>query len=413
MKILHIITESNLGGAQRNTLLTVRGLARQGHDVHLACGPYGPGDATALIREARAFGVTVWTIPELIRPIRPKQDIAAALAITRLLRREKYDVVHTHSTKAGMIGRVVAWLCRVPVIVHTFHGVPFDTRRENWKTRMCFVAERFFCLFCHKLVSVGEVLRGELIEHRVARPAKLVTVHSGVDFSSLDPCKDAQPVRRALGLPDDAKVVGFVGRLAEQKAPDVLVQAFALVKARVPAAHLLMVGEGPLHDQLQDMIRELGLDGKGRTQGSPLRCVHLLGERRDVPDLLAAMHVFALPSRWEGVGRALTEAMYMKRPVVTTGVNGVPELVQDRATGLIIRGDDPADAADKITELLCNRPLADALGQAGHERVRTLMSAEAMVDETIRLYQEFAPQTPSPEPRQGGRRVWNMRQAES
>ena len=402
MKILHIITESNLGGAQRNTLLTIRGLVRQGYDVHLACGPFGPGDATALIREAQACGVTVWTIPALIRSIRPKQDFVAALAIARLLRRERYDVVHTHSTKAGMIGRVVAWLCRVPVIIHTFHGVPFDTRRENWKTRLCFITERFFCLFCHRLVSVGEVLRGELIEHGVVRPAKVVTVHSGVDFSSLVPGLDPLRVRRALGLPDDAKVVGFVGRLAEQKAPEVLVQAFASVKALVPSAHLLMIGEGPLHDHLRNMIHELKLDG----------CVHLLGERTDVPDLLAAMHVFALPSRWEGVGRALTEAMYMKLPVVTTGVNGVPELVQDRTTGLIIRGDDPADAADRITELLGDRRLADSLGQAGHERARTLMSAEAMVDETIRLYQEFAPQTSPSEPRQGGRRVWNMRQAE-
>ena len=445
MKVLHVITESNLGGAQRNTLLTIRGLVRQGYEVHLACGPYGPGDATALIREAQACGVTVRIIPELIRPICPRKDIAAALAIARLLRREKYDVVHTHSTKAGMIGRVIAWLCRVPVIVHTFHGVPFDTRSENWKTRLCFLAERFFCLFCHRLVSVGEVLRGELIEHGVARAEKVVTVHSGVDFSSLNPGTDARAVRRALGLPDDAKVVGFVGRLAEQKAPEVLVRAFALVKPRVPEAHLLMVGEGPLHEQLENMIRELKLDGEGRTQGSPLRpiehdkpgersgspirpvehdkpgehngspirCVHLLGERTDVPDLLAAMDVFALPSRWEGVGRALTEAMYMKLPVVTTGVNGVPELVRDRVTGLTIRGDDPADAADKITEVLRNRQLAATLGQAGHDRVRTLMSAEAMVDDTIRLYQELASRIPSFETRQGGRRVWDMRQTES
>ena len=409
MKILHVITESNLGGAQRNTLLTIRGLAELGCEVHLACGAYGPGDATALVREAEESGIKVWQITSLARPVNLKRDLAASFALARLLRREKYDVVHTHSTKAGMIGRVVAWLCRTPVIIHTFHGVPFDTRRENWKTRLCFIAERFFCLFCHRLVSVGDVLRGELIEHRVARAAKIVTIHSGVDFSSLEPgsldaAADPQAIRRELGLPEGAKVVGFVGRLAEQKAPDILLTAFALVRKQVPAAHLLMIGEGPLHGRLAAQVHGQGLEG----------CVHLLGERSDVPRLLAAMHVFALPSRWEGVGRSLTEAMYMRLPAVTTGVNGVPELVQDRETGLIIKGDDPADAAEKIVMLLGDPGLARTLGQAAHEKVKNLMSAEVMVDQTMKLYSELAQQLSLPRKTQGGKqRVWNMRHVEN
>ena len=402
MKVLHVITESNLGGAQRNTLLSIRGLASRGCEVHLACGPYGPGDATALIREAEASGIKVWTIRSLVRRIDPRHDAAAALALARLLRREKYDVVHTHSTKAGMLGRAAAWLCRVPVIIHTFHGVPFDTRRDNWKTRLCFISERFFCLFCHKLVSVGEVLRGELIAHRVAKPGKIETIRSGVDFATLDAPADRAAVRRELGLPERARVIGFVGRLAEQKAPDVLLDAFALVRKALPDAHLVLVGEGPLHDQLAAAAARLHLSG----------CVHLLGERADVPRVMAALDLFALPSRWEGVGRALTEAMYMKLPVVSTGVNGVPELVQDEVTGLIIKGDDPADAAEKIVRLLTDTELARALGLAAHDRVKSLMSSETMVEAIMNLYRKLAHQDAvEPEASQGGKHVWDMRQA--
>jgi len=384
LKILHVITESNLGGAQRNTLLTIRGLVQRGFDVHLVCGPYGPGDATALIREAALCGATVRPMPSLVRPIKPLTDLRALRELYSLMRRERYDVVHTHSTKAGMLGRVAAWLARVPVIIHTFHGVPFDTRRPSWKTKMCFATERFFCRFCHSLVSVGETLRRELVENRVAAPDRIVTVHSGVDFSLLNPSQDPSPVRRELGLPEHAPVIGFVGRLAEQKAPEVLLEAFAIVAAKLPEARLVYVGEGPLHDAVCEQAQRLGLAAR----------VHLLGERGDVPWLLAAMDVFALPSRWEGVGRALTEAMYMKRPVLSTGVNGVPELVQDGVTGVIVKGDDPQDLARKLLIVLQDSAAARSLGQAAHERVKELMSAETMVEKTVALYRNLSGERP-------------------
>ena len=402
MKILHVITESNLGGAQRNTLLTVQGLVKHGYEVHLACGPYGPGDATALIREAVKAGVCVRPLPSLVRPIKPLKDLQAAWALLHLMRTECYDVVHTHSTKAGMLGRLTAWLVGVPVIIHTFHGVPFDTRRPTWSTRLCFLSERLLCLFCDKLASVGEVLREELIANRVASPDKIVTVRSGVDFSQLDPASDAGNVRRELGLPASAPVIGFVGRLAEQKAPEVLLHAFAKIANELPEARLLYVGEGPLHGELEAAAQRLGLADR----------VHLLGERHDVPQLLAVMDLFALPSRWEGVGRALTEAMYMRRPVLTTGVNGVPELVQDGVTGVFVKGDDPSDLALKAVRVLKDPALAASLGQAAHRRVKELMSAESMVQNTIAMY-ECLFDRKAIEASGGARRVWNMRQTES
>ena len=400
MKVLHVITESNLGGAQRNTLLTLRGIVANGGEAHLACGPHGPGDETALIREAEKSGVTVWKVRSLVRRVDPIRDLAAFLVLMRIMIRQDYDIVHTHSFKAGLLGRLAASLLRVPVIVHTFHGVPFDTRSESWKTRLCFRMERLLCRMCHRLVSVGEVLRHELIAHRVARPEKIATVRSGVDFSLFDRIPGERAVREELGVPADAPIVGFVGRLAEQKAPEILLEAFIIVKRCAPGAHLLFIGEGPKRDELLKMITP---DLRGS--------VHLLGERQDVPRLLAAMDVFALPSRWEGVGRALTEAMYMKLPVVCTGVNGVPELVEDGVTGLISRPDDPVDLAEKILGLVNDRARAAALAQAGRKRVKALMSSESMVRALLDLYRELVLAGPLPpgHPARGGicvRHLW-------
>jgi len=401
LKVLHVITESNLGGAQLNTLLTVRGLVQHGYEVHLACGPEGPGESLALAREAGRSGVIVHVVNSLARPISPLRDLPAFAAIARLMAREEFDIVHTHSFKAGVIGRLAAWLMGVPRIVHTFHGVPFNTSTPCARTRLCFFIERIMCLFCHQLVSVGATLRDELIAHRVARPDKIQTIHSGVDFSMLAPYLHEKVERPFDGLPPDARAVGFVGRLSRQKAPDVLLEAFEIVKHEAPDAHLVFVGEGPMRRDLEDAASRKVLSDS----------VHLLGERPDVPRLLASMTLFALPSRWEGVGRALTEAMYMKLPVVATGVNGSSELVIDGSTALIARVDDPAHLAAKILALLNDPARAAKLGEAAHRKVREMMSAEAMVRDTILLYEKLTSGSLY-ETTQGERRVRHLWQTE-
>jgi glycosyltransferase involved in cell wall biosynthesis len=326
--------------------------------------------------------------------------------LVRLITRHHFDVVHTHSFKGGLLNRLAARLAGIPAIVHTFHGVPFDTSTNGWKTRLCFLSERLQCLLCNRLVSVGEVLRQELIDHSVARPGKIVTIRSSVDFSTL---RGVAPggIRSEAGVPPDAPLVGFVGRLAPQKAPEVLVRAFACVKQSISNAHLMIVGEGPLRPTVENEARQLGVDDS----------LHLLGERQDVPRLLAAMDVFALPSRWEGVGRALTEAMYMKLPVVCTGVNGVPELVKHGLTGRLATGTSENIAqsmAENIITVLKNPRHAQQLGAAAHRQVKHVMSASTMVQDIVKLYTKLAASdnTQASISHQGGNCVRHMRQAE-
>lgn len=375
-RVLHLITESNLGGAQLNTLATVRRLPRGRFEPILACGLGGPGDTGALLREAQNAGIETHEIGPLIRPVRPLADLAAYRSTRRLIRRLRPSIVHTHSTKAGFLGRLAARAEKVPVIVHTLHGVPFRLEGGGAAARVYLWLERRCARFTDALISVSQelALRYELAGICPAGEAEVI--YSGISFSRLDVPVERESVRAEFGFEPDMSLAGFVGRFSEQKAPEVVVRAAAEVLARRPRVGFLLVGEGRLRASVEQQIADLGLTGK----------VVVAGERADVPRLLRAFDIFVAASRWEGVGRALTEAMFVGLPVVAAPVNGVGELLEDGVTGLAAGPDDPAALAAAVERLLDDRQLAGRLGQAAHERVRRMMSAETMVERIAALY---------------------------
>jgi glycosyltransferase involved in cell wall biosynthesis len=369
-RIAHVITESNLGGAQRNTLLSLQGLLAAGLDVELICGPGGP-----LPEEARASGAVAHLVPELVRPVDPVRDLRALVAIHRLCRQRRYAIVHTHCTKAGWLGRAAAWGARVPVIVHTIHGAPFELARDA-RTRVFLTLERLAARVTHRLVCVGETFRRHVAGWGIAPEDKLITIYSGVDFGAHVPRRAVAETKRALGLEDAWPIVGCVGRLTEAKALHYLIEAVAGLRHKYPRLRLLLVGDGPLRPALQAVSQRLGC----------AEAVDFLGERDDVADLLPTFDVYAMSSRWEGVGRAMTEAMLAGLPVVATDVGGVGELVIDGRTGLVRPPGDPGALATAIDLVISDRDLALGLGTAGRERARELMGADRMVDDLCRLY---------------------------
>jgi len=378
--VAHVITESHpFGGAQRNTLLTLQGLARRGYAVELACGPGG-----RLIPEAEAAGAVVHVVDALVRAPSPVQDARAFRALYALCLTRRWDVVHTHSTKAGLLGRLAAWCAGVPAIVHTVHGFPF-ARARGWRTRAWAAAERVVALATDRVVCVGELLRRQAAALGMAPTAKLVTVYSGLDFAACRPRRAPAEVRRALGLEAAWPVVGSVGYLVEAKAQHHLVEATALLRTRYPRIALVLCGEGPLRARLEQRSAELGVRAH----------VRLLGERDDVPDLLGAFDVYAMASVREGVGRALSEAMLAGLPVVTTDVAGVGELVAHEETGLLVPPRDPAALAAAIARLAEDRALAARLGAAARRRVEALMDAERMVDDLAALYERLLAARPA------------------
>jgi glycosyltransferase involved in cell wall biosynthesis len=373
-RIAHVITDSEpYGGAQRNTFLTLRGLLRDGYDAELICGAGGP-----LIDEVRAMNAPVHVVSDLVRPLHPAKDFRTLLRLYQLFRSRKYDLVHTHSAKAGLLGRLAAWWAEVPVIVHTVHGYPFDMD-GTFKTRLYASLERIVTAKSDSVVCVGEILRQQVSGWKMAPPEKVVTIHSGIDFSSYVAKRAPIDLKRELGLNGEWPIIGSIGHLVEAKAQHHLIESVGHLIRKYPKIKLLLVGEGPLRSFLERRIQDLGLSSS----------VSLLGERNDIADILSILDVYAMSSRREGVGRALTEAMYFALPVVVTAVGGVEELISHEKTGLLVPAHNSMALAAAIDRLVSDVGLARRLGQNAHQRVKGLMDSDKMVAAIEDLYERL------------------------
>ena len=376
--IAHVITESEpFGGSQRNTLLTLQGLVRDGYQTELVCGPGG-----RLIPEAQAIGVPVHVVPDLVRQVDLGKDFRAVLHLYRLFHSQRYSVVHTHATKAGLLGRLAARWAGVPWIIHTFHSVPFEMNGDL-KSKCYIALERLIGSFTDSLACVGEVLRQQIAAWKIAPEEKLVTIYSGIDFACYVPTYPPREMKQQLGLEEAWPIVGCIGRLCEQKAQQYLVESIAFLRERYPQIRLLLVGEGGLKPLLEQRIQELGLSSQ----------VFLLGERDNIADLLNVCDIYAMSSLWEGVGRALTEAMYWRLPVVATPVNGVTELISHEETGLLIPPRDPKALAAAIDRLASDSELAQRLGINAHQKARDLMDGRRMISAIEELYERLIERT--------------------
>ncbi len=372
--IAHVITESTpFGGAQRNTLLTLKGLMRDGYQTDLVCGPGGP-----LIREAEAVKVRVHVIDELIRPVDPAKDFWALLKLYKLFKSHKYDLVHTHSTKAGLLGRLAAWWAGVPSIVHTIHGVPFEMN-GSYRSRFYINLERLIGSMTDCIICVGDVLRQEVATWKMVPSEKLCTIYSGIDLAAYVPQRSAAQMKQELGLEGVWPIVGCIGRLSEQKAQYHLVNAISYLTGKYPQIKLILVGNGELRAQLESQVRDKSLSSH----------VLLLGDRDDIADLLNIFDVYAMSSLWEGVGRALTEAMYAGLPIVATQVNGVKELIQHEVTGLLTSTRDPNALAASIDRLVVDINLAQHLGSNARRKAEELMGGERMIKAIEEAYRNL------------------------
>jgi glycosyltransferase involved in cell wall biosynthesis len=379
--IVHVITESTpFGGAQRNTLLTLKGLIRDGYRAELICGPGGP-----LIREAEAIKIKVHTIDELIRQVNPSRDYQALVILYKLFKLHKYDIVHTHSTKAGLLGRLAAWWAGIPSIVHTVHGVPFEMN-GNYRSRVYINLEWLIGLATDRVICVGDVLRQEVAAWNMIPGEKLATIYSGIDFAGYIPQRTAVQMKQELGIEDAWPIVGCIGRLSEQKAQHILIDAISYLTGKYPKIKLILVGDGERYPHLKKQIFDKGISSH----------ILLLGDRDDIADLLNIFNVYAMSSLWEGVGRALTEAMYWGLPIVATPVNGVKEFIQHQVTGLLIPTRDPNALASSIDRLLVDVDLAQCISSNAKHKAEEIMGGDQMIksieDVYKYLYHRTAPE---------------------
>ncbi|SDZ98254.1 Glycosyltransferase involved in cell wall bisynthesis [Haloplanus vescus] len=363
--VFHLITRLIKGGAEAKTLATVQGLK---NDYLFTVG-YGAEYDLEPLNRLNEWGVETERFP-LIRHYNPVTAVPAVVSLAQYLRREEFDIVHTHSTEAGIIGRFAAALAGVPNVVHTVHGVPFTEDRNDTLNRFVLACERRAAMYTDTIATNADVIAEEYLEEGIGRSGQYTTVYSGVD---LDAFADATP---ADDLPGERPRVVMVGRLAEGKGHGVLLDAVESMGDF--EGSVCIVGDGPLYGSLGSEIEERGLSDR----------VFLTGYRDDVPRILAASDVLVLPSFREGTPRVITEAMASGLPVVATDIAGIPEQVLDGENGYLVPTGDAAAVREGVGDLLRDSELRERMGERGLERVEEF-SAEAMVGQLDGVYQEL------------------------
>jgi glycosyltransferase involved in cell wall biosynthesis len=378
--VLHIITSLERGGAQTSVSDIVVGLRARGLDAQIAFSSNGgtaPGTHRALAAELVERGVPLRDAPEMRRG--PSlRDPYALIQLERLIRRFHPTVVHTHASKAGVLGRIAAARAGVPVIIHSVRG--WSWQGFTGMRRSLFVhVERQAAKVTHHFVAVAQAMVDEGVSRAVADPGRFTVIRSGIDLQRFARGFDRRTIRRNLGFGDDAQVVGTVTRFAPPKAPLDFVATAALVAARFPRARFLIVGDGAMRAGVEKAIRRARLASR----------VILLGERQDIPELLAAMDTFVLTSRWEGLPRVVVEAVAAGVPVVTTDVGGAREVVDHGRTGLVC---DPG-RIDRLAELvgitLDDPAGASRMADAARASLPASVDLPSVIDGHVALYQRL------------------------
>lgn len=379
IKVLHIITRLIVGGAQENTLFTAQLLDKSRYQVDVLSGQQ-TGSEGSLIEEGLLHNVPITFIPEMVRQINPILDLLALGKILHYLSQKKYTIVHTHSSKAGILGRLAAEIARVPKIVHTVHGWSFHDHMHPLKRSIYILLERFCARFTDSLIVVTELDKQKGLQAKIGKPDQYRLIRSAIPLQEYNPEGiNRQLIRQQLGLPQAVPVLGTVGRFSAQKNPLEWVKVAGMVSQEIPDCWFLMVGDGPLRPQVEELLENLGLQGK----------TILTGIRRDIPELMAAMDVFLLTSRWEGLPRVIPQAMSMGLPVVATSVDGSQEVIKNGVNGFLCPAGDLNSLSNCCLEILRNPELRLQLGQAGRQTAQQGFDLSQMIAQIDSLYMEL------------------------
>jgi glycosyltransferase involved in cell wall biosynthesis len=375
-RVLHIIGGGKFGGiAPYVASLVHMARARGGEAAVLTTDP----QVMAYFHERRIDTVQVEGI---LRPVHPPRDLLAVLRTLRYLRLHRYDVVHTHTSKGGIVGRMAARLARVPVIVHTTQGYAFSDYAGNALSRWLFLRmERMATRWCDVIIAANEADRLKAIEAGIVRAEKIVTIPNGLDIDEADAALaavDRARVVRDLGLDPTRPIVGVMGRLVPQKGIDVFLDAVPSIAAAVPGAQFLIVGSGELDAEL-----------RARAAATAV-AVHFAGHRTDWYAMLKAMNILVMPSRWEGLPITLLGAMAASLPVVATRIKGIVDVCGDDDVAMLVEPDRSGELAGAVVALLRDEEQAAALGRAARAHLEREFSDRVMTARTWAVYDAAA-----------------------
>lgn len=379
IRVLHIITRMIVGGAQENTLLSVVGLdAMPEYEVTLLSG-IDKGREGELLTQARETTRLI-VLSEMGRSINPINDLIAFWRLYKLIRKSSYHIVHTHSSKAGVLGRLAAWFAGTPIIVHSLHSLVFHDYQPWVVNRSWRLAKKICAPVTDFYVSVSSVIAEKAIAAGISKPEKYRTIYSGMELDWFLNAKfDSEEVRREFGIPLDAPVVGKIARLFPLKGHDQLMDAAPEIVRRIPNVRFLLVGDGILLEHLQERARKNGILDSFIFAG--------LIDRTRIPEMISAMDVVVHTSLREGLARVLPQALAMGKPCVSFDIDGAREVVINDKTGYLVEPFDSIGLADGIARLLEDPKLRQRFGENGKRHVDPNFRAEKMVADISEVYQ--------------------------
>ncbi len=372
IKVLHIITKLEFGGAQGNTIYTVSHLDKNLFEAKLISGPGG------ILDQKVSPGSLIYS-PRLTRSISPVDDFLALFELRRLIRKENPDIVHTHSSKAGILGRLAAFLAGVPVIIHTFHGFGFHERQSALKKHFFIFLEKFCALFSHSLIFVSNANMDYARGYDLGDEERYSLIHSGIPLKNYPARADRAAKRRELGVPADAVLVVSLGNLKPQKNPEDFIAAARRLAAAHKEAVFMLVGGGDGLEAARARAKHLGLE----------RSLLFPGWREDSAEILAAADIFTLTSLWEGLPRSLVEAIKTGLPSVCYKTDGVTDLLYDGANGFVVAQGDLDTFCLRVKELIENPVLRAAMAGKAAGADLSEFDIDYMVRQQEALYTEL------------------------
>ncbi|MBW7904502.1 MAG: glycosyltransferase family 4 protein [Phycisphaerae bacterium] len=384
MRVCHVITRLIVGGAQENTLLTCAGLHERGHEVTLISGPTR-GPEGSLADKARNAGYRFIELPELVRAVSPWLDARAQRELTSLFSRLRPDVVHTHSSKAGILGRFAAHRARVPLVVHTIHGMSFNRTQPGPVQMLYALLEWAAARRTHAIITVADALREQSVAARIAPRDKFETIYSGMPVEQFTPTRyDRDGTRAAWNIAprDDVVVVGTVARLFRRKGYEQLLPIMSRAAGLDPRLRFVWVGDGAQRAEYEQELSRRGLRERTFLTG--------LVAPDEIPRILAGFDILAHTSQWEGLPRAVVQALLMQTPAVAFALDGTPEVVLDGRTGRLIRNGDAEAFAAALAALARDPDTRRRLGAAGRQWCLDRFDARRMVDRIEALYERLA-----------------------
>ncbi len=333
-----------------------------------------------MIGFARGKNIRVFAMPSLVREIHPLKDIKALIKLAIFLKKEKFDIVHCHTSKGGFIGRLAAKLAGAKIIIYSPHGDIFEGYFCKLATDFFILLEKFAARFTDKIINLTKIEIERFLEHGIGTRHQLKQIYNGINIKYYERAMTSNLKKRdEFGLGKDDFVCATVGRLVPVKGHTYLIKAVQKVVKVIPEAKFLFVGDGEIKSKLSEEIKSLDLQEN----------IFMLGSRNDIATILSCINVFLLPSLNEGFGMVLIEAMAARKPVIATNVGGILEVVKDGKTGILVPPKDPEAFSSAIIKLYNNPELSRRMGQAGYSRARNLFDIKTTVREFEDLYNKL------------------------